>query len=151
MVVNTKNRGGNTLHKGFTVYTNDTLKPQVKLTVTGKVKSYVTIMPGAVRLIGPVGRSLSGSVKILPLKGHEFTIKEVKAQRNQFIRFQVKPMDKASDKKGYLLMVENTKNAPGSYRDTILISTDSKEKPLLRVPIYARIQASSTPGGKKSK
>jgi hypothetical protein len=150
-VVNTKNRGGNTLRKGFTVYTNDSLKPQVKLTVTGKVKGYVTITPGSVRLFGPVGRSLRGSVKILPLEGHDFSIKEVKAQQNQFIRFQVKPMDNASSKKGYLLLVENTKNAPGSYRDTILITTDSKEKPLLRVPIYARIQSPSTSGKNKSK
>jgi hypothetical protein len=148
-VVNTKNRGGNTLHKSFTVSTNDTLKSQVRLTVTGKVKSYVTIEPGSVRLFGPVGRSLSGTVKILPLEGHAFTIKEVKAQQNQFIRFQLKPMNDASDNKGYLLLVENTKNVPGSYRDTILITTDSKKKPLLRVPIYARIQNRPTPGGKK--
>ena len=149
--MNTENRGGNTLRKGFTVYTNDTLRPQVKLSVTGKVKGYVTLNPRAVRLFGPVGRPLSGSVKILPLEGHAFSIKEVKAQQNQFIRFQVKPMDKATGKKGYLLEVENTKNAPGSYRDTILITTDSKAKPLLRVPIYARIQGPPTPGGKKSK
>lgn len=131
------------------MYTNDTLKPQVKLTVTGKVKSYVTITPGSVRLFGTVGSSLSGTVEILALEGHEFTIKEVKAQHNQFVRFQVKPMDNASGKKGYLLLVENTKNMPGNYRDTILITTDSEKKPLLRVPIYARIQSRPKPGGKK--
>jgi hypothetical protein len=147
-VVNTKNRGGNTLRKGFTVYTNDTLKPQVKLSVTGKVKSYVTIKPGSVRLFGPVGSPISETVKILPLEGHAFAIKEIKAQQNQFIRFQVKPMNNASGEKGYLLLVENTKDMPGIYRDTILITTDSEKKPLLRVPIYARIQNRATPDGK---
>ena len=117
--------------------------------MTGKVKSYVTITPGSVRLFGTVGSPLSRTVEILPLAGHPFTIKEVKAQHNQFVSFQVKPMDNASGKKGYLLLVENTKSMPGTYRDTILITTDSEKKPLLRVPIYARIKSRATPGGKK--
>lgn len=107
--------------------------------MTGKVKGYVTVAPGYVRLFGPVGRPLRRTVQILPLDGHKFTIKEVKAQQDKFLRYNVKPMDKTSGKEGYLLLVENIKKDPGNYRDTIMIKTDSKKKPLLRIPVYARI------------
>ena len=140
MVVKTTNRGGSSLQKGFTVFTNDPAHPEIKLYVSGKVKGYVTVAPRYVRLFGKVGVPLSRSVQILPVDGHQFAIKAVTAQADKFLQYQVKPLDKASGKKGYLLLVENTKKEPGNYRDTILIKTDSKQKPELRIPVYGRIQ-----------
>ena len=64
------------MHKGFTVYTNDPQKSQVRLEVSGKVNGYLTVAPNFVRLIGRVGEHLSQKVKITPMQGHPFTITE---------------------------------------------------------------------------
>lgn len=145
--VNTKNRGGSSLSKSFKVYTNDPAIPQVSLKVMGKVKGYLTIAPAFVRLNGPVGRPISRTVQIMPLEGHPFAIKEIKAQQDKFLRFKIKPLKKPSGESGYLLLVENTKKDVGSYHDTIMIKTDSKHKPLLRIPVYGRILDSPAQSG----
>jgi lipopolysaccharide export LptBFGC system permease protein LptF len=151
VVVNTKNRGGSTLKKGFTVYTNDPANPSTRLKVTAKVKGYVSVAPKSVRLTGKVGQPLSQTIRIFPTDGREFTIKEVKAQQDQFLQYQVKPLASASGEKGYQLLVENTKTEPGSYRDTILIKTDIKQKPELRIRVYGRIRPLPDPGKKTPK
>lgn len=149
--VNTKNRGGSSLSKSFNVYTNDPAKPQVRLKITGKVKGYLTIAPAYVRLSGPVGRPISRTVQIMPLEGHPFAIKEIKAQQDRFLRYKVKPLKKSSGENGYLLLVENTKKEAGSYHDTIVIKTDSKHKPLLRIPVYGRIHNPPAQSGQHQK
>jgi hypothetical protein len=146
VVVKTKNRGGRALKKGFTVFTNDPANREVKLKVAGKVKGYVSVAPRSIRLFGNAGLPLSRTVKILPVDGHQFSIKEVTAHTDKYLQYQVKPMDGASGKKGYLLLVENTMKEPGKYRDTILIKTDSRKKPELRIPVYCRIKAPPVPG-----
>lgn len=137
--VNTKNRGGSSLSKSFHVYTNDPAKPQVNLKVMGKVKGYLTVAPAYVRLNGLVGHSISSTVRITPLEGYPFAIKEVKAREDRFLRYEVKPLKKSSGANGYLLLIENTKKDAGTYHDTIMIKTDSKHKPLLHIPVYGRI------------
>jgi hypothetical protein len=146
VVVKTKNRGGSALQKGFTVYTNDPANRAVKLKLSGRVKAYVSIAPRSVRLFGNAGLPLSSTIQILPVDGHQFSIKEVTARTDKHLLYQVKPMDAASGKKGYLLLVENTMKEPGVYRDTILIKTDSRQKPELRIPVYGRIRAPSASG-----
>ena len=141
VVVDTNNRGGTTLHKGFTVFTNDPAKTRVLLEITGKVKGYVTVAPAYVRLTGPVGRSISRSVQVRSLEGYPFKIKSIHARQDRFLRYQVRPLADGNGKEGYRLMVENTKSEPGSYHDTIIIETDSRHKPTLRIPVYGRIFA----------
>ena len=141
--VSTRNRGGQTLHKGFTVYTNDPQHPQVRLQVTGKVNAYVTIAPHYVQLIGRVDQPLQQTVKITPLKGHPITIKEVKVQQTNNLRYKLKPLGPTPGKSGYELVVENARHEVGNYRDRITILTDSKEKPTITIPVYARIHPST--------
>ncbi len=140
VTVSTKSRGGQKLHKGFTVYTNDPHAPQVRLEVTGQVKAFLSIDPHYVRLIGRKGQTLSQTVKITPLEGRWFTIKNVKAQEGRNLSYKLKPLGRNPGKSGYELVVENTRKEPGNYRDLITIQTDSKEMPSLTIPVYARIQ-----------
>jgi hypothetical protein len=147
VVVDTKNRGGSTLHKGFTVFTNDPDKPKVHLQVTGKVEGYITVAPGYIRLSGPVGQPIQRTVNLTPHKGYPFAITEVKARSNAFVRFQLKPKGKNAPKTGYRLLVENIKSEAGNYNDTIIIKTDSPHKPILRIPIYGRIFTPQPPPG----
>ena len=139
VVVNTRNRGGSTLHKGFKVFTNDPAKPEVTLQVTGKVKGYLTVAPAYVRLNGAVGQSISRKVQIVAMKGYPFTIKEINAHNREDFQYRLTPMDKQSGRQGYVLQVENTKQKAGNYYDTIVIKTDSKHKPVVRIPVYGRI------------
>lgn len=149
MTVSTRSRGGETLHKGFSVYTNDPKKPQVRLEVFGKVKGYLKVAPNFVRLIGQAGQSLSQKVKITPLKGYPFTITEVKAQREGNLRLELKPLGRDPSEEGYELVVQNKRQEAGNYRDVITVKTDSKKKPTITIPVYARIL--SAPAQKKQK
>ena len=122
----------------------------MRLQVSGKVNAYLTISPNYVRLFGREGQPLSQTVKITPLDGHPFMIKEVKAQQGQNLRFDLKPLGTDPRKSGYELIVENTMNAAGNYRDMITIQTDSKEKPSFTIPVYARIQKAPETGQQKT-
>jgi len=150
VTVSTKNRGGQTLRKGFSVYTNDPQKPEMRLQVTGKVNAYLTVSPHYVQLFGREDQPLSQTVKITPLDGHPFTIKEVKVQQGQNLRYDLKPLGNDPRKNGYELVVENTMKKAGNYRDLITIQTDSKEKPSVTIPVYARIHKAPDPGGLKT-
>lgn len=150
VTVSTRNRGGQTLHKGFTVYTNDPKKPEVRLQVTGKVNAYLTVSPHYVRFIGRGDQPMSQTVKITPLDGHPFTIKAVKAQQGQNLRYDLKPLGNDPRKNGYELVVENTLKEAGTYQDLITLQTDSKEKPSVTIPVYARIQNASGQGAQKT-
>ena len=127
VAVSTKNRGGETLHKGFTVYTNDPGVPQMRLEVTGKVNGYLTVAPTFVRLIGRVDQSLTQKVTITPQAGYPFTIKSVKAQKGENLRTKLNPIGPDPSKTGYELLVENTLHKAGNYRDLITLTTSSKE------------------------
>ena len=153
-MVKTNNRGGTTLRKGFTVWTNDPAIPKVRLHISGKVKGYVTVSPKYIRLSGPTGQPIQGVVNVTPLDGYPMTIKKVEAQKAEFVRYELQPLAKNPAGKGYRLVVENTRSEPGSYNDTIIIKTDSRHKPTLRIPVYGRIfepQQPKRPGGTPSK
>jgi hypothetical protein len=139
VVVNTKNRGGSTLRKRFTVKTNDTKNPRTELTVMGSVKGYLTISPRYVRLMGKADQKIQASIKVLPEKEFPFIIKKVKAKEGENIKFDLKPLGKDPAHQGYELLVWNTRSGEGSYRDFVMIETDLKEKPSIQIPVSGRI------------
>lgn len=152
VVVGTNKKGGRTLFRRFVVHTNDPKKKLVQLSVGGKVIGYVTIAPAYVRLEGPIGKPISRSVQIIALKDHPFNILDIHARHDEFIRYEIKPLDKATGRDGYQLKVENTKEGNGNYHDTIMIKTDSPHKPMLRINVSGRIYTPpSTPSGLKTK
>jgi hypothetical protein len=150
VTVNTNNRGGQTLHKGFTVYTNDPGNTQVRLQVTGRVSAYLTVAPHYVRFIGRVDQPLQQVVKIIPLEGHPVTIKEVRVQQPQNLHYTLKPLGNPPGMAGYELEVVNVRREAGNYQDLITILTDSKEKPSITIPVYARIHGPADHGNQKS-
>jgi hypothetical protein len=150
VTVSTRNRGGQKLHKGFTVYTNDPKKPQVRLQVNGRIDAYLTVAPKFVRLIGRVGQPLQQSVKITPLAGHPVTIKEVRVNQPENLHYKLKPLGLPPGRAGYELVVENARQEAGNYQDRITLLTDSKEKPSITIPVYARIHPAAYRGNQKS-
>jgi hypothetical protein len=138
--VDTSHRGGSTLNKGFTVYTNDRRLPRVRLQISGKVKGFISLSTQYVRLIGSEGQTISMAVDIKPINGHTFAIKTIKVQKGKHLKYDLKPLGKNPRQKGYTLIVQNTKKSAGSYLDYILIETDSTKKPMIRIPVSARIR-----------
>jgi hypothetical protein len=140
-VVHTNNRGGTTLRKRFIVKTNDPQHPTFTLVVKGSVRAYIPLTPNRIQLRGRVGEQVQKTVHIERLKAYPFHVKAVKAKDGRNLRFELKPGNPGKD--GYQLVVTNTMQKAGSYRDMITIETDSKVKPTLRIPITARILAAA--------
>lgn len=148
--VKTQNRGGSTLRKGFTVFTNDPARPQVKLLVSGKVKGHISLSPTYIRFMGKAGQPLSRTITIKPLNGHTFNIQNVVTREGKHLKFDLKPVGGDAVKHGYQLVVQNTMHAAGKYNDLITIKTDSKVKPTLRIPVSARIHSAPAQGQPQS-
>ena len=144
VVVNTSDRGGSSLHKRFTVQTNDPKNQRIELVVVGKVKGFFQVTPLYVRLIGTQGNDIHTTVRIVPEKGYPFSVKSVKAKEGKDINLELKPLGKDPRKEGYTLVVSNTRTEMGAYRDFIFIETDLKEKPTVRIPVTGRIMAAQT-------
>ena len=127
------------MRKHFLLYTNDPRNGRVELTVSGKVNGYVNFFPRYARLFGAQGETIQARIKILPTKDHPFTIKSVKAKEGQNIKYDLKPLGETPTRDGYELIVRNTRQQAGVYRDFISIETDLKAKPSLSIPVSGRI------------
>jgi hypothetical protein len=141
VVVNTSNRGGNTLRKRFRVITNDPDGDTLTLVVIGEVRTYIPVKPNRVRLKGRVGEQVQKTVQIERLKDHPFRVKAINARNGKNMQFELK--EDTSGKGGYRLVVTNTMKQPGTYYDVITIETDSKAKPKLQIPVTGRILAAA--------
>lgn len=152
MVVNTTNKGGHVLTKNFRVFTNDPNQQTTRLVVTGKVEAYVEVSPNRVRIVGNVGDKASQEVHITPQNGHLFTIKEIKANRGDNIRLDLKPLGKEPPEKGYLLTVISTRKEKGRFGDLIIVKTNLSGKSTINIPVSGQIFDKPMPaaGGQKS-
>ena len=85
-----------------------------------------------------MGKPVEKTVRIIPEEKYPFTVIDVKAQKGEFIRFK---LDEAteSEKKGYLLTIENTRKEKGQYRDTIVLKTTSKIRPELKIRVWGKV------------
>lgn len=117
--------------------------------MVGKVKGFVSLSSPYIRFTGNAGQPLSQTITIKPLNNHTFNIKDVSAREGKHLKYDLKPLDGAQDKGGYMLLVQNTLHTAGAYFDTITIKTDSKIKPTLRIKVSARIHPAAAQGQPK--
>lgn len=122
------------------VYTNDQSLPRQDLVVTGQVENFVTIRPRHVSLRGYTGDSIKGTVTIIPEKKYPFKILEARAQNGKNINIELGDV-KNSRGTAYELKVENLRQETGRYYDTIVLKTDSKIRPELKVKVYGYLRA----------
>ena len=111
----------------------------IKLIISGPVDRFALIKPTIVSLRGYAGASIKRVVAIRPLPQYPFRITDIRARSGRFIRFDLKD-DTQPGKNGYLLTVENTRAERGSYRDNIIVKTDSSVRPELNLPVYGFVQ-----------
>ncbi len=139
VVVKTKGYGGRNLHKRFVVQTNDKNHPKTILMVSGYVKAFAKLEPRYLRLIGQPGQKLQATAKLWPLKEFPFKVTDVQAKSGKDIKVDYKPL-KENGRQGYLVKVELTRKAKGGFRDTVLIHTDSKKKPVIQLPVFGYLK-----------
>jgi hypothetical protein len=142
--VKTGGYGGKSISKGARVKTNDTGTPEHILTMTGRVEKFADISPRFLRMVGMAGQPLSSSVTITPEKKYDFKITKASAVKGTHIKVSLSPRPEGTP--GYIVSVENLKKTMGRYYDTVVLKTDSKLKPVIRIKVYGNIIKSNKKG-----
>ncbi len=120
--------------------TNDPKNEKIPLTITGTVEKFAEITPKRIVLRGTEGQTVNKTLTIVPIGKYPFKIVETRAKTGKNISFKLDEIKKA-DKTEYLLTVENLKKDKGSYHDTIFLTTDSKVRPEIDIPVRCYITA----------
>ena len=126
----------------ITLLTTSTIRKELTIPVYGNIKArqIAAIKPsGTVMLRGYAGEAIKTSVTIVPKKEQMFDIVETKADKGENLRFTL-TTSKEADGKVYLLTVENKKNTPGRFRDTIRLFTTNKMQKEITIPIWGEIK-----------
>ena len=120
------------------VFTDDKMRPNHSLSISGLVETFATITPRTLRLFGSSGQPLKATATIIPQDKYPFKILQAKAKKGDSIRYKLEDI-KQSEKSGYLLVVENTKKVSGRYFDTIQLKTTSNIQPEIQIRVYGNI------------
>ena len=120
------------------VITDDPKKTSLSLTVAGFVEKFVTIIPKRVALRGFVGEQIKATVKIMPEEKYPFKIVGVETIQAKNIDYK---LEEAKRSKGieYVVAIENLKKDKGRYYDTIILKTDSKIRPEIKIRVIGNI------------
>lgn len=121
------------------IRTNDPDRPWIEVAVTGKVERFAEIRPERVRLAGPAGARLVAEVEIIPRAEYPFTIRQIRARLGDHIQFE--RTGHCSDTNGRCsIRIENTRQDPGRYVDTLYLHTDSPLRPTIPIVVTGIIQ-----------
>lgn len=123
-VTTSSGNAGHDLSKTIKVDTSDPENPQLELKIYGKVKPYVTVSPRRVILKGRQGESIAQTVKIFPETDEGLNITGLSAARGVDIDYRLSQI-RENGKNGYALHVENQRDKPGRFYDTVFLKTDS--------------------------
>lgn len=127
------------MKKTASVYTNDKNRSQMDLVISGAVEKFVTIQPRNINLSGYAGDSVKALVSIIPEKKYPFKILKASAKDGSNIKFELEETELSANG-AYKLKVENLKQDPGRFYDTIILETDSKIQPQLSVRVYGNLR-----------
>jgi hypothetical protein len=136
----TKGYGGNRYSKSIHVDTNDPKHADIELKISGDIKTFAEIIPKSVYLNGKLGEKLVQVVKIIPETPKPFKILKVNALSGRDISYTLQEIEN-SGKKFYELTIENTKQIPGRYFDTISIVTDINDQAPLSIYVRGSIKS----------
>ena len=127
------------MKKTAEIHSDDKKHPVAKIQVSGIVEKIVTVMPRAISLNGFVGDDIKKSVTIIPEKKYDFKITKVRARNGKHINFQLDEI-KGTGRTKYSLTVQNLLAKEGRYSDLIILETDSKIRPEVRVKVYGNLR-----------
>jgi len=127
------------LDKTISVLTNDERNREIKLTISGNILKFATIIPERVDLAGVEGEDLQTVVMIIPKKDYPFKILDILTVEKSNISYQLKEIN-TSDRIEYTIEIKNLKTDKGFYNEVIELITDSSVKPKIRLNINALIR-----------
>jgi hypothetical protein len=136
--VNTTGYGGRELRKSAVVDTDDPRNPAITLQITGQVVRFVTVVPHSVQFSGPVGTPMTAVVRILPEPQYPFTVLSIAPQKGDHIRCGLRQVTE-SGRPVYLVNVENLKADKGRYHDVVLVKTDSRIRPEIKISVFGNL------------
>jgi hypothetical protein len=126
------------VNKHIDVFTNDPDHPRTTLKITGKVLNFALVEPSYARLVGRAGTDIKKTVTIIREKAFPFKILKAKARNGKDIAIDMHEFTDAG-KNGYTLTIENKMKKTGRYADAVILTTDSKIRPTIIVPVYGQI------------
>ncbi len=127
------------MKKAAEIHSDDKNQPVLRIEISGVVEKIVTIIPRAISLRGYVGDDIKKSVTIIPEKKYDFKITKVRARNGKHIIFLLEEI-KGTGRREYSLTVENLLAREGRYSDLIIMETDSKVKPEVKVKVYGNLR-----------
>jgi len=106
--------------------------------VFGVVEKFANIKPERIFLNGPANKDLAVTVTIIPEKKYPFKILDTSAVNGDNISVK---LEKKNDQKitEYVLTVKNTAKVKGKYFDSVIIKTDNKIHPDIRITVLGNI------------
>ncbi|MBF0376783.1 MAG: hypothetical protein HQK72_04810 [Desulfamplus sp.] len=127
--------------KTITVITNDSKTPESNISVSGNVEKFANITPSVVRFNGKIGEELKAVVKVVPESKFPFSVLKVRSQdeKSKNIKYELKEDKAGSGNKEYSITVENLKKDAGFYYDVLILETDSKIQPEIKINVMGRI------------
>lgn len=128
------------MKKQIQVFTSDPANNRISLSISGEVLNFAKIEPKYARLVGRSGTDIHKKITITREKAYPFKITKAKARSGKDIAFTIEEFSKEGVN-GYILTIENKREATGRYADTLTLITDSPVKSSLRVPVYGQIIA----------
>ncbi len=88
-------------------------------------------------MMGMTGQPVSGLATIIPKKKYDFKIIKAFAEKGENIKVNLSSRPEGNP--GYILTVGNLKKTIGRYYDTVVLKTDSKIKPIIKIKVYGNI------------
>ncbi len=136
--VSTRNRRGK-LTKRALVITSDPDNKAVKISISGKVKSLISVEPRSyVFLSGLPDEEITRELRIVGVEVPKFYIKKITDNLDGKVTYKLITVKEGRE---YLLRIKNNFKKQGSYYGEINLETDSPKKPNIKIRVSGRIKS----------
>jgi len=130
--VKTKNMRGK-FSKSATIRSNDPKHPSYRIKLKGTIKNYITVHPSPrAYLTGFEGDTLSQTLTISTNEEEPLTITNITSTIDDHITYEIKSL---LEGKSYELTVTTREDLKDRATGTITLTTSSKQKPKLEIPV----------------
>ncbi len=133
--LDTNGYGGEEVTQYATIYTNDPGSKGEKIKIIGEVALFADIKPKAIKLFGAPGEKVRSVVEIVPSKDYPFKIVGEPEIGKDSYRCSVEEKDGK-----YILTAENLTTKKGIYLDTVVLKTNSPNKPEIKISVFGNIK-----------
>lgn len=134
----TDSRGGQEIAGTLRAATNDETRPEIAIDFSVFVRAFAHVSPYRVWLEGPVGGEIVETCTVFPAEEHPFSITGIRARKGVWFRWEYAEIEK-DGRRGYEIVLTNTRTKPGPYQDVLFVQTDSDVRPEFKIRIEGRI------------